>query len=99
MEWANSYGACWFHCACQCIFRGCLFNVRGVGALNDDGTKTQGGAAPGSTATMLRDIRRAAREGHNAFGWVHNSVGGLISKNWGFGVREIMVPKTKVVVS
>ena len=48
---------------------------------------------------MRRDLARAFRDVQNTFGLVHNSVGGLISKNWGFDVRGIDASKTNVMIS
>ena len=99
MAWANSWSSCWFHCACQCCMRGCLLNLCGLGSLDDSETKAMEAAAPGSTVTLHRDISRAMRHGQNTFGMVHNAVGGLITKNWGFDVKDVKAPKTKVMIS
>ena len=65
---------------------------------NDAFTKGQEEAQPGATRLQMRDMLRASRNGANAWGLVHNLVGGVISKNWGFDVREVTAPK-KVMIS
>ena len=45
------------------------------------------------------DMLRAYRGGVNSHGIVHNMLGEVISKNWGFDVRKIDASKTKVLVS
>lgn len=99
MDWANSCSSWWFHSTCQCCVRGCVFTCCGVGVLDDEETVHMEEAAPGSTVSIHRDISRAFRNGKNTFGVVHNSAGGLISKNWGFDLKELKVPKTKVMIS
>lgn len=94
--WADS-------CACDacCLYGalGCVYNCCGVAALHDDETKKMEAAAPGSTAAIDRDLMRGARNGANLHGLVHNCVGELISKNWGFDTRKIAVQNMKVMVS
>ena len=67
--------------------------------FDDEETKKAEKAAPGSTAVQHKDMARCARGGTNSYGIVHNAVGGVISRNWGFDVREIDCAKYKVVVS
>ena len=67
--------------------------------LDDEETVVMEQAAPGSSAVLHKDITRASRRGLNTFGLAHNAVGGVISKNWGFDVKEVKAEKTKVMVS
>ena len=43
-----------------------------------------------------RRAMRSARGGSTVWGLVHNAVGGVISKNWGFDVREVATGKVMV---
>eukprot|EP00605_Chrysophyceae_sp_TOSAG23-4_P001534 GSChrysophyteH1.ASY1.ANO1.1682.1 assembled CDS len=96
-NWINSYGSCCYHCACQCCLAGCILTC--PSAMDDAETTAMEAAAPGSTAKLHYDIRRAARNGKNTFGLAHNTVGSLISKNWGFDVKEVKGANTKVMIS
>ena len=44
-------------------------------------------------------MARAYRRGSNQHGIVHNMLGGVISKNWGFDVRSIDAAGMKVMIS
>merc|ERR1712216_212863 len=71
--WANSCGACCFHCCCwtagNCILPCC------PSALDDETTKATEAAAPGSTKTTHYDMARAYRKGVNSHG-IAQHVGG-----------------------
>ena len=56
-------------------------------------------STPGSAAVTHADIVRASRRGANTHGFVHNVVGGVISRNWGFDLRDIDSSATKVMIS
>ena len=43
-----------------------------------------------------RDVLRATRGGSTAWGIVHNVVGGVISKNWGFDLKTVSVLKVMI---
>ena len=87
------------HCCCQCAFGWCFNTCNCTTMFDDEETKVQEAAAPGSTAVFHRDLKRASRNGRNTYGIVHNAVGSLISKDWGFDAREIPAQKMKVMVS
>jgi len=102
MEWVNSCSSWWFHCKYQCYVRkrGCVLTCCPIEILDDEDIVQMEYAAPESKVTMHRDIYRAYRNGKNTYGVIHNIVGGgLISKNWGFDLKELKVPKTKVMIS
>ena len=92
--WVNSCGSCWLHCCCSCMFNCCS-----PSAFDDEDTKRTEAKVPGSTALTHEDMRRASRRGINSHGIAHNSVGGVISKNWGFDVRDIDCSAMKVMIS
>jgi hypothetical protein len=97
--WANSCAcpALCFHCCCftagNCITPCC------PSALDDETTKLTEAVAVGSTKSTHYDVARAYRRGSNSHGIVHNMIGSVISKNWGFDVRAIDASATKVMVS
>ena len=67
--------------------------------MNDAADREVEAAAPGYLALKQTDTARAGRGGSNAYGFAHNSVGGIISRNFGFDVREIRCGAMKVMVS
>ena len=95
--WGNSCGACGFHCCCWWAGNCCLKCC--PAALDDETTKATELAAPGSTKVTHYDMARAYRHGSNSHGIVHNMLGGVISKNWGFDIRNIDAAQMKVMVS
>jgi len=98
--WVNSCAcdALCAHCCCQC-FVGFCFQYISDGLFDDEETKKTEVAAPGSTSVQHKDMKRASRNGKNTWGWLQNMVGSLISKNWGFDVRDIAASEMKVMVS
>jgi hypothetical protein len=98
-SWANSCSCDALCCHCCCWWAGCCCLRCFPTMLDDETTKATEEAAPGSTRVTHYDMARCYRHGANSHGIVHNMVGGLISKNWGFDVRSVDAAKMKVMVS
>ena len=86
-----------YHCCCGCVWGCCMPSCPGM--FDDEETKKCETEAPGSTAVQHRDMSRCSRGGINSHGIVYNTVGGLISRNWGFDLREIKCDAMKVLIS
>ena len=89
----DSCGSCCTHCCCFCQLC-CLLRCC-PGVLADEGTKKTEAEAPGFYDNFVKDVRRCGWDGANAYGVAHNIAGGLISRNWGFDLKEL---KTKAVM-
>ena len=91
--WVDSCGSCCLHCCCTSLL--CLLRCNPA-LLDDAEDKALETAAPGYLEVFHRDVLRCSRGGSTAWGLVHNFVGGVITKNWGFDLKTVSVPKVMI---